>query len=154
MGYIGRSPEDARREQERRSQDIRQTLCYPFTDSTMKERRNVLTASLLGILVAYVGIVPESLPVFGVEFAANEQDNLLIILLLIMIYFAISFYLRAFSDVAAMVLVAKEGGAEKPTTSTVRTVAAAFSARLVIDVGIPLLTAITALVGLGGELAA
>lgn len=152
MGYIGRSPEDAH--QERRNQDIQRILCYPFTDSTMKERRNLLTASLLGILVAYVGIVPESLPVFGVEFAANEQDNLLIIFLLIIIYFAISFYVRAFSDVAAMVLVAKEGGTEKPTTTTVKTVAAAFLVRLLIDVGVPLLTAITALVGLGGELAA
>lgn len=154
MGYIGRTPEDARREREQENEHIKATLSYPFTDSTMKERRNVLAASLLGVLVAYVGVVPKSLPIFGINFATNEQENLLILLTVVVIYFAISFCVRASSDVAAIILIAKEGGTEKPTSTTVKTVATAFSVRLVIDVGIPLLTAVTALVGLGGELAA
>ncbi len=103
MGYIGRTPEDEQRDQAQRNEQITKILSYPFTDYTMKERRNVLAASLLGILVSYVGIVPKSLPIFGIDFLANEQKNLLILLALILIYFTISFYVRAFSDVTAMI---------------------------------------------------
>jgi hypothetical protein len=154
MGYIGPTPEDARREQEHKSEYIKGTLSYPFTDSTMKERRNVLTASLFGVLVAYVGIIPKSLPVFGIDFETNEQENLLIFLTLIVIYFVISFSVRAFSDVAAIILIAKEGGAQKNTARTVKTVKTAFLVRVVIDVVVPILTAVIALVGLCGELTA
>ena len=152
MNYIGQSPEGQRRERERENEQLKETLSYPVGDSTMKERRNVLTASLLGILVVYVGIVPESLPVFGVEFSANEQENLLIPLLLIIVYFTVSFWVRAFSDVTALILGsgrAKNGD----RTKVVKTIASIFSLRLMIDVGVPLITALTALVGLGLEIA-
>lgn len=148
MGYLGRTPEDARREQEQKHERIRKTLSYPFTDSTLKERRNVLAVSVLGILVAYVGIVPKSLPIFGVELATGDQENLLVLLSIAVLYFAISFYLRAFSDVAAMILVAKEEGKEKPASKIVTALATVFSARLLIDVGVPLVTAAVALAGL------
>lgn len=152
MNYIGRTPEHEQREQEQSNEQITKTLSYPFTDSTMKERRNVLAAALLGILVSYVGIVPTSLPIFGVDFAANEQQNLLILLALIVIYYFISFYVRAFADLSAMILMDIEDGKEKWTTPTAKAVAATFSVRLIMDVGVPLLTAVAALIGLGVEL--
>lgn len=152
MSYIGRTPEDHRREQEQKNEQIRETLSYPLKDSTMKERRNLLTASLLGILVAYVGLVPKSLPVFGIDFATNEQENLLILLFLIVIYFTISFYVRAFSDLVGMILVSGRGKG-KSDTKTGKMIAAAFSVRLVIDAGVPLMAAVAASWGLGWELA-
>ena len=152
MSYIDRTPEDQRREQEQQNEQIRETLSYPLKDSTMKERRNLLTAALLGILVAYVGLVPKSLPVFGIEFATNEQANLLMLLFLIVIYFTISFYVRTFSDLAAMILVSGRGKGERCTKIS-KVIGYAFSVRLVIDAGVPLMAAVAALWGVGWELA-
>jgi hypothetical protein len=79
----------------------------PLHETTRKVRRNLLASSVMGLAVVKVGLVPEKISAFGVEFSESNQEALLLFLAGIVFYFLISFLAYLSSEYAAWKLALK-----------------------------------------------
>ena len=70
----------------------------PLSDIARKERRNLLIASTLGVLVAWAGLVPNNISAFGIELSAPAQDAFVRLVALSVLYFTSAFILYGVSD--------------------------------------------------------
>lgn len=85
-------------------------LREPLNETTRKVRRNLMAASVIGIVLTKVGLVPEKISAFGVEFTSSNQQALMTLLAVAIIYFAISFLVYVYSELTAwkIVIASKE----------------------------------------------
>lgn len=70
----------------------------PLSQISRLERRNLLIASTLGLLVGHVGLVPTSITALGLEFTAPAQNAFLILMALLVAYLIFSFGIYALAD--------------------------------------------------------
>ena len=71
--------------------NITDYLTDPLSETTRKERRNLLIASTIGILVAKMGLIPSQISALGIEFSAPNQQVFIQLVGFIIIYFLIAF---------------------------------------------------------------
>jgi len=79
-------------------------LKSPLSDDTKNERRNLLVASAIGIIIVKTGLIPTKISALGIEFSQTDKTMLLKILAWIMIYLTISFSIYALSDFVSRVV--------------------------------------------------
>ncbi len=70
----------------------------PLSEVARKERKFLLGSSILGITLVKAGFVPTKISALGVEFAKTDQNSLLSVLGIIVLYFLIAFLIYATSD--------------------------------------------------------
>tara|TARA_B100000780_G_C21014483_1_gene406360 strand:+ start:304 stop:522 length:219 start_codon:yes stop_codon:yes gene_type:complete len=66
---------------------IIERLREPFNETTRKTRRNLLVSSLIGVAISKIGLVPEKISAFGIDFSKSNQSALLTLLIFIVSYF-------------------------------------------------------------------
>jgi hypothetical protein len=70
----------------------------PLSEISRAERRNLLIASSVGVLVAKAGLVPTRYSTFGLDFQEPEQRVLISVVLATVIYFFFAFVLYGVPD--------------------------------------------------------
>ena len=70
----------------------------PLTEVSRKERRNLLIASTVGVLMAQVGLVPNEISALGIHFPAPAQSSFLVLMAIIVLYFICAFLIYAIAD--------------------------------------------------------
>ncbi|KPZ60350.1 hypothetical protein [Pseudoalteromonas sp. P1-7a] len=85
-------------------------LREPLNETTRKVRRNLMAASVIGVVITKVGLVPTKISAFGVEFTSSNQQALMLLLAAAIAYFAISFLVYVYSELTAwqIVITSKE----------------------------------------------
>jgi hypothetical protein len=73
-------------------------LADPLSSISRAERRNLLIASAVGVLVARAGLVPTRFSTFGLEFQEPEQRVLIWVVLATVVYFMFAFALYGVAD--------------------------------------------------------
>jgi len=71
----------------------------PLTEVTRKERKLLLSLSLLVLLIIEVGLFPTKIAAFGVEFKAENIESLFGLIGLVIIYLSIVFFIYSTIDV-------------------------------------------------------
>lgn len=80
-------------------------LREPLNETTRKARRNLLASALLGVVITRVGLVPEKISAFGVEFTSANQQALITLLIAAILYFSVSFIVYVYSELTAWQIV-------------------------------------------------
>lgn len=70
----------------------------PLGEVTRRERRSLLIASVLGLIIYFTGMVPEKFEMVGIIFTESQKSYFIIILQLVIIYFILIFSLYAYDD--------------------------------------------------------
>ena len=70
----------------------------PLSAISRIERRNLLIASTVGLLVGHVGLVPTRISALGLEFDAPAQNAFIVLLALVVAYMASAFSIYATAD--------------------------------------------------------
>lgn len=70
-------------------------------EETRKERRNLLAASAVGIVIVKAGLIPTKISALGIDFSQTDQRTLLWVLLGVTAYFLAMFVVYALSDILA-----------------------------------------------------
>lgn len=78
--------------------DPRPFLEDPLSQISRLERRNLLIASTVGMLVGHVGLIPTRISALGLEFTAPAQNAFLILLALLVVYMVFAFAIYAVAD--------------------------------------------------------
>ncbi len=73
-------------------------LTDPLSELARKERRNLLIASTVGILVSQGGLIPSKITALGIELSPLDQDTFIILVALTVYYFVNAFAAYGFSD--------------------------------------------------------
>lgn len=73
-------------------------LADPLSQISRAERRNLLIASTVGLLVGHVGLVPTRISELGLDFNTPEQTAFLILLALVVVYMEFAFCIYATAD--------------------------------------------------------
>jgi hypothetical protein len=68
---------------------------YPFGEVARKERRSLLAASGMGILIVKTGLLPTKIVALGIEFTETDQKALLAAIATVVAYFLAEFLLYA-----------------------------------------------------------
>jgi len=76
-------------------------LREPFTEVTRRTRRNFLAASVVGIVIVKVGLIPTKISAFGIDFTQSNQNALLNLITLVISYFGIAFFVYMLSELTA-----------------------------------------------------
>ncbi|EPN3982786.1 hypothetical protein ACTZ9J_004544 [Vibrio parahaemolyticus] len=100
-------------------------LREPLNETTRKARRNLLAASVLGIVTAKVGLVPTKVSAFGVEFSSSNIEALMTLLSLSITYFLVTFIVYIVSELQGwqLLIASKElSELKEQKISTSRTV--------------------------------
>ena len=79
-----------------------------LSTETRNERRTLLGASALGIVIVKTGLVPSKISALGIEFSQTDKRSLLLATAAIVIYFLIAFLIYALSDFLAWRLNIRE----------------------------------------------
>ena len=77
------------------------TLRDPLTPVARAERRSLLASSTVGLVIAWVGLVPQRIATFGIEFSRTDRETLLNLVAAVIVYYLVAFCVYAFSDLAA-----------------------------------------------------
>lgn len=88
-----------------------------LSEVTRKERRFLLSMSLLGIAQIKAGIIPSKIPGLGIELQVNDQSALLGLVSFVILYFLVAFIIYAISDYLAWFLAISMGNIEKGVSS-------------------------------------
>ncbi len=70
----------------------------PLSDGARKERRNLVIASVLGLLVSRVGLVPTRVAILGIEFSSPSQRAFVFVVGAVIAYFLVAFVIYGLSD--------------------------------------------------------
>lgn len=73
----------------------------PLTRVTRMERRNLLAASFIGVIIAKTGLVPSKVSALGIDFDHADQSALLKMFAIVVVYFLLAFLIYAASDMIA-----------------------------------------------------
>jgi hypothetical protein len=80
-------------------------LREPLNETTRKVRRNLMAASVIGVVLTKVGLIPSKILAFGVEFTSSNQNALMLLLAVSIAYFTISFVVYVYSELTAWQIV-------------------------------------------------
>ena len=80
-------------------------LREPLNETTRKVRRNLLAASVVGVILSKVGLIPSKFSAFGIEFSESNQDALMSLLVFVILYFSITFLAYVYSELIAWQLI-------------------------------------------------
>jgi len=80
-------------------------LREPLNETTRRARRNLLAASVIGVIIAKVGLVPSKISAFGIDFTEANQQSLISLLALVIAYFGVTFVVYLYSELIAWQLV-------------------------------------------------
>jgi len=80
-------------------------LREPLNETSRKVRRNLLAASVVGVFIAKVGLIPSKFAVLGIEFSEANQDALLTLLIFVIAYFAFTFLVYVSSELVAWQMI-------------------------------------------------
>jgi amino acid transporter len=78
--------------------DPRDYLTDPLSAIARAERRNLLLAATLAILIAHVNLVPTRISALGLSFAPPAQAAFLVITVFVVLYFVLAFGMYAVAD--------------------------------------------------------
>jgi len=81
----------------------------PLSEVTRKERRALLGVSVLSLLVAKSGLVPEKVSALGIELTRVDQKAFLGIVILVVSYFVVAFVIYGLTDFLAWRVSYNEG---------------------------------------------
>jgi hypothetical protein len=70
----------------------------PLSKETRAERRTLLAASAIGIIIVKTGLVPSRISALGIEFNQTDQHSLLLATAAVILYFFAAFLIYAGSD--------------------------------------------------------
>lgn len=70
----------------------------PLSQISRIERRNLLVASTIGLLVGHVGLVPNHISALGLDFNTPSQNAFLVLLSLVIIYMTVAFSIYSTAD--------------------------------------------------------
>lgn len=70
----------------------------PLSKETRSERRTLLGASAIGIVIVKTGLVPSKISALGIDFNQADQRSLLLAIAGVVLYFLIAFLIYAGSD--------------------------------------------------------
>jgi hypothetical protein len=73
----------------------------PLSKVTRTERRNLVAASFIGVVISQTGLVPSKINALGIEFDHADQKALLRMFAAVVIYFLLAFLVYAGSDLVA-----------------------------------------------------
>lgn len=73
-------------------------LSDPLSDISRRERRNLLIASSVAVLMGHAGLVPKKLSALDIEFSAPAQSTFLLLMAAIVAYFLLAFFTYALAD--------------------------------------------------------
>jgi hypothetical protein len=73
----------------------------PYSETTRKQRRALVAASAVGIVLSATGPVPKEMAVLGLKFDEADLPRLLWLLAALIVYFAIGFLTALWPDVIA-----------------------------------------------------
>jgi hypothetical protein len=76
-------------------------LADPLSEVARKERRSLLVAAAVGIVIAKTRLVPTKISTLGIEFSETDKSSLILIVAAVVVYFAVAFIIYAWSDFAA-----------------------------------------------------
>lgn len=79
------------------------TRWFDFSPSTLQSRRSLLATSVVAIVMTKGGILPTSIPFLGVSLQANNQNSLIWIVALMLVYFLVGFYMNLQRDAFKLV---------------------------------------------------
>jgi len=91
--------------------DIR--LRDPLSTETRTERRTLLGASAIGIVIVKTGLIPSKISALGIEFTQTDQRSLLLAIAAIVSYFLVAFLIYATSDFLAWRSLYQEAHTQK-----------------------------------------
>ena len=77
-------------------------LTDPLSDVTRKVRRSLLGVSTVGIAIAQARLVPTKITALGITFETGQQRRIYFLLAAIVLYFAVEFFIFAWSDFIAL----------------------------------------------------
>jgi hypothetical protein len=69
-----------------------------LSDVSRRERRNLLIASSVGVLMVHGGLVPTKISALGVDFPPPAQSSLLVLVALVVVYFIAAFFIYGWAD--------------------------------------------------------
>lgn len=81
----------------------------PLSEVTRKERRMLLSFSVVGVFVARAGLVPAKISALGIDFERTQQQTLLLLFALVVCYFVAAFVIYGFTDFLAWRIAYHEG---------------------------------------------
>jgi hypothetical protein len=70
----------------------------PLSEVTRNERKALIAASGIVIAISKTGLIPTKISALGIEFGSSDQNALLFVLQLIIIYFIVAFIIYSLSD--------------------------------------------------------
>jgi hypothetical protein len=73
----------------------------PLSEVTRKERRALLAASTVTIVVTKTGLIPSKIEALGISFSPGDQHSLLLVLGAVVLYFLVAFITYGLSDFLA-----------------------------------------------------
>jgi len=76
----------------------------PLSEVTRKERRAVLGASAIGVVIVKSGLIPSRVSALGIEFNQTDQRALLVALGAVVTYFLIAFVVYGVSDLGDLAI--------------------------------------------------
>lgn len=79
-------------------------LRNPLNETTRKARRNLLAASVVGIVISKVGLVPSKISAFGIDFTTENHESLILLLVFAIAYFTLTFVVYLLSELMALQL--------------------------------------------------
>ena len=88
-------------------------LREPFNETTRKTQRNLLIASILGIIASKVGFVPTKITAFGVDFSLSNIESLIALLSAIILYFLFTFIVFSASEYQSLNVLSAAQNLEK-----------------------------------------
>lgn len=74
------------------------SLKDPLSEITRKERRMLLSISVLSAFIAKSGLVPTKIQALGIELEQGDQRAFLIVMMLVVLYFLVAFILYGVTD--------------------------------------------------------
>ena len=80
-------------------------LREPLNETTRKIRRNLLAVSIVGVVIAKVGLIPSKISAFGIEFSTSNQEALIMLLGWVILYYCFAFIVYLYSELIAWRLV-------------------------------------------------
>lgn len=82
----------------RKNHPLQIRLQDPLSEVTRKERRMLMSISMLSLLVSKAGFIPNKISALGIDFGQINQQSFIYILAVIIGYFTLSFLLYSTSD--------------------------------------------------------
>lgn len=86
-------------------------LIDPLSPATRKARRSLLGVGLIGIAIAKIKLLPSRIAVLGIEFTEANQEALISVLILIILYYTIITIVYLCSEILAWQIIVRSSEA-------------------------------------------